>query len=181
MSYHVGLAGLAFATLTVPIGGPEQTAFRFAGAEYVHRYTKSDLHEFTPRNRPSLDKWADMVTVNIYRKVTDGEALASTANAILETYKANKAVVVRTDSVPRTAKQEAEHLIIAMFPRPNYVEAAFARVLMFDGKGASIVYSHRAYGAKAGEQMSAWLKKNGPSIESELMKMKSVPVPTTKK
>ena len=52
---------------------------------------------------------------------------------------------------------------------------------MIDGAGSSIVYSHRIYGEKIGDQMSAWLKSNGPVIEKALMEWKSPPSPATLK
>lgn len=143
--------------------------FTFLGTTYVHRYSKGNLHEFTPKSQPDLKKFADMVTVNDYPRVEDGEGLASVANRVLETYKANKAVVVRTNSVPRTAVKEAEHLIVALFTRPTFVEASFARFVMGKAMGCSIVYSHRLYGKKADDAMSKWLQKNGPKTEMALM------------
>src|SRR5215470_18785344 len=52
-------------------------AFSFAGVEYFHRFTKDDQHEFTPNGQEDLSAWTDMVTINIYRKAKDGEALAA--------------------------------------------------------------------------------------------------------
>lgn len=149
-------------------------AFSFNGVGYLHRYSKGNLHEFTPKTSPDVKKFKDMITVNLYPAVKDGEGLAKSANGILETYKANKAMVVRTDSIPRTAAKEAEHLIVVLFPRPDFIEASFCRVLMHNGAGASLVYSHRIYGKKAGDTMSQWLAKSGQKIENALMKM---PVP----
>lgn len=153
----------------------ETVAFTFNGLSYVHRYSRGTLHEFTPKGQKDLTKWTEMVTVNVYGDVKDGEGLASKANAVLENYKANKAMVVRTDSVPRTPTRPAEHLIVVLFPQPQFIEAAFARFRMADGKGVSVVFSHRVYGTKAGDAMSAWLQKNGEKVEKALMAMKSVP------
>lgn len=158
------------------IGDPEPAAaFKFLGIDYFHRYTKDNLHEFTPKDQPDLEKWVDMVTINDYPKITDGEGLAKGANGVLEAYKAKKAIVVRTDSVPRTEKKPAEHLIVVLFPQPKFIEASFARFVMDKGKGASVVYSHRIYGTKAGDAMSKWLQANGERIEKALMALPAVP------
>lgn len=149
--------------------------FTFAKQSYVHRYSKGNLHEFTPKNQPDLKKWKDMVTVNHYPDAKDGDGLAGKANAVLENYKANKAIVVRTNSVPRTDNKPAEHLIVVAFPRPDFIEAAFARFILRDGVGVSVVYSHRIYGKKVGDAMNQWLKANGEKIEKELMAMPSIP------
>jgi len=155
-------------------GSKPKPPVKFNGVEFVHRYTKGDLHEYTPKNQPDLKKWTDMFTINDYPKVTDGEGLASTANAVLENYKGAKAMVVRTNSLPRTATKPAEHLIVVLFPQPTFIEAAFTRLVMNGKQGASLVYSHRIYGAKAGDPMSKWLSANGEKIEKALMAM---PIP----
>ena len=137
--------------------------------DYFHRWSQDDQHEFTPRGQEDLTKWTDMLTVNVYRQVTDGEGLAQMASQVLERYKSQQARVLRTDSVPRTANKPAEHLIVVVFGRPTFLEAVQARFKMVGGKGASIVYSHRVYGKEVGPQMSAWLRDNGPSMEKALM------------
>ncbi len=166
------VAGVLGILIAMPFQG---SSFAFQGKGYVHRYSKGDLHEFTPKAQPDLKKWTDMITLNLYRKITDGEGLAKAANSVLETYKANKAVVVRTNSVPRTADKAAEYLIVVLFPRPDFIEASFARFQMRGGMGTSLVYGHRIYGKKAGDAMSAWLQKNGEPIEKQLMGLKNYP------
>lgn len=150
-------------------------AFAFNSVEYFHRWSKDDQHEFTPDRQEDLEKWSDMITVNGYPNVDDGEALATTANAVLENYKNHQARVLKTSSIPRTPDRPAEHLIAVVFGRPNFIEVAFARFKLMDGKGCSYVYSHRIYGEKIGDQMSAWLSTNGPEIEKALMEWKSMP------
>jgi len=143
--------------------------------EYYHRYTKENLHEFTPKDQPDLKKWTDMVTINDYPHIKDGEGLAKAANGILDAYETKKAIIVRTDSVPRTEKKPAEHLIVAMFPQPNFIEVSFTRLVLEKGVGASLVYSHRIYGAKAGDAMSKWLTANGEKTEKALMTVAAIP------
>ena len=150
-------------------------AFSFSNVKYFHRFTEGDQHEHTPAGQEGLNAWTDMVTLLSYPKARDGEALAATANAVLETYKANKAVVVRTDSVPRTREKAAEYLIVVNFGRPEFIEAVLARFRMHDGVGSAVIYSHRIYGKKVGDQMSAWLGKNGPVTERNLMGWDSMP------
>lgn len=86
-------------------------------------------------------------------------------------------MVLKTDSVPRTPERSAEHYIAVVFGQPNFIEVAFARFQLVDGAGCSIVYSHRIYGEKVGDQMSAWLNANGAAIEKALMGWSDVPVP----
>ncbi|HKY03771.1 MAG TPA: hypothetical protein VJQ56_02720 [Blastocatellia bacterium] len=141
----------------------------FNQTEYLHRWSQNNQHEFTPPGQEDLSKWTDMLTINFYQQVTDGEGLASVANQVLENYRSQKGIVLRTMSVPRTAEKPAEHLIAVVFGRPTFLEAVQARFKLIDGRGVAIIYSHRIYGREVGPQMSAWLKDNGPSIEKVLM------------
>jgi hypothetical protein len=152
-------------------------AFSLGGVAYFHRYTKGDQREYTPEGQEDLNAWTDMVTLLTYRDVRDGDGLAATANAVLETYKANKALVVKTDSVARTASRPAEHLIVVIFPRPEFIEVAFARFRLSGGVGTAAVHSHRVYGKRAGDEMQAWLEKNGRTTELNLMSWDAMPKP----
>lgn len=137
--------------------------------EYVHRWSQNDLHEFTPLGQGDLSKWTDMLTINFYPQVNEGEGLALVANQVLENYKTQKGKVLRTVSVPRTIKKPAEHLIVVVFGRPTFLEAVQARFKLVNGKGVSIIYSHRVYGKEVGPEMSTWLKDHGALIENALM------------
>lgn len=152
-----------------------KSAFVFRGVGYFHRWSKNHQHEFTPKDQEDLDKWTDMITMNVYPEVEDGDGLAGTANAVLENYKSARGKVLTTNSVPQTAARPAEHLIAVVFGRPDFIEVAFARFKLVDGKGCSFVYSHRMYGEKIGDEMSEWLSANGPEIEKALMKWSSMP------
>ena len=126
-----------------------KAAFTLGAVGYFHRWSENDQHEFTPTGQDNLQKWTDMVTVNVYPSAHDGDALAVKANAVLENYKSHGARVLRTDSVPRTPDRPAEHFIAVVFGRPDFLEAAFARFKLVDGVGCSIVYSHRIYARKS--------------------------------
>jgi hypothetical protein len=165
--------GWAFCAHAAP--SSSNPAFLFREVEYFHRWSKNDQHEFTPDGQEDLEKWTDMMTVNAYPDVDDGDALATTANAVLENYKNHQAKVIKTNSVPRTPSRPAEHFIVVLFNRPAFAEVAFARFKLMDGKGYSFVYSHRAYGEKAGEEASTWLSANGSKVEKALMGWTSMP------
>lgn len=152
-------------------------AFVFRDVAYFHRWSKNEMHEFTPAKQEDLKRWSDMITVHGYPDVTDGEGLAARANAVLENYKNHQARVLKTRSVPRTPDRPAEHLIAVVFARPDFTEVAFARFKLVEGNGSSFVYSHRIYGEKTGDQMTAWLGANGPETEKALMEWRSTPSP----
>ena len=135
----------------------DKPAFVIGGVGYFHRWSQNDQHEFTPTRQDDLEKWSDMITINVYPSAHDGDALAVKANAVLENYKSHGGRVLRTDSVPRTPDRPAEHFIAVIFGRPKFLEAAFGRFKLVDGVGCSIVYSDRIYGEKVGDQMSKWL------------------------
>jgi len=171
--------GLIDAEQTRAAAGPAKSAFVFDGIGYLHRWSMNHQHEFTPKGQEDLEKWSDMITINVYPDAHDGEALAMKANAVLENYKSHQGKVLRTSSVPRTPKQPAEHFIAVVFGRPNLIEVAFARFQLVDGLGCSIVFSHRIYGEKIGDQMSAWLKNNGAEMEKALMEWTEIPSPAS--
>jgi hypothetical protein len=146
-----------------------KVSLNFNQTEYLHRWSQNDQHEFTPPGQDDLSKWTDMLTINFYQQVTDGDGLALFANRVLENYKTQKGIVLRTVSVPRTIDKPAEHLIVVVFGRPTFLEAVQARFKLVNGNGVSIIYSHRLYGKEVGPEMSVWLKDHGPSIEKALM------------
>ena len=121
-----------------------------------------------------------MITMNVYPDAHDGDALAAKVNAVLENYKSHHGMVLRTNLLP------PNHLIArqnissqSFFVRQNFIEAAFARFKLVDGIGCSIVYSHRIYGEKVGDQMSAWIDHNGAKIEKTLMEWNNMPSPAS--
>jgi guanylate kinase len=150
-------------------------AFTFTDVKYFHRFTEKDQHEYTPAGQEDLKAWSEMVTLLVYRNVKDGEGLATTASNVLETYKANRAIVVKTDSVPRTQNKPAEHLAVVIFDRPEFIEVAFSRFRMYNGLGSAVVFSHRIYGKAVRDKMQEWLAKNGATIEANLMKWDAMP------
>jgi hypothetical protein len=177
-------AALSSAGAASPSPGPGNSAkadFVFRETSYWHRWSKNDQHEYTPKGQEDLQQWVDMITINRYPDVHDGEGLATTANGVLENYKSHQGVVLKTSSVPRVPGHPAEHYIAVAFGQPNFLEAAFARFKLADNAGCSIIYSHRLYGKKAGDEMNAWLKANGPVIEKALMSWSDVtiPIPTS--
>jgi len=166
----------AATTLAHTKGGKDGTAaLSFANTPYFHRYTINDQHEYTPAGQENLKAWADMVTIHYYRNARDGDALASVANNVLGNYTANKAKVIKTNSVPRTNDKPAEHLIVVAFGRPEFIEIAFSRLRMHEGIGTSVIYSHRVYGKGVGNEMSEWLKQNGAAVEKTLMSWDAMP------
>ena len=171
--------GVACAEKTRAASPTSKPVFVFRDVAYLHRWSKNDQHEFTPEKQEDLNKWSDMITVNVYPDALDGEGLAAKANAVLENYKSHQAKVLKTNSVPRTVERPAEHLIAAVFTRPGFIEVAFARFKLVEGKGCSFVYSHRIYGEKMADQMSAWLSANGPEVEKALMEWSSLPSPAS--
>ena len=175
----LGAVVLAFVAANTAATTEGKAAFVFAGVDYFHRWSENDQHEFTPTGQDDLKKWSDMLTINVYPSTHDGDGLATKASAVLEKYKSHGGRVLRTNSVPRTPDRAAEHFVAVVFGRPNFVEAAFARFKLADGIGCSLVYSHRIYGEKVGDQMSKWLNDNGPKIEKALMDWNNSPSPAS--
>lgn len=139
----------------------------FGGVTYVHRWSQGGQHEFTPEGDGDLNRWTDMITINIHAPVRDGEGLAAIANGVLANYE-RAGQIVRTDSRPRTPTAPAEHFIAAVLGSPAFLEAAFARFMLVEGKGIVVVRSHRVYGEAAGAAMAEWLKAEGQRVEETL-------------
>ena len=64
---------------------------------------------------------------------------------------------------------------MAFLGDPNFIEAAFARLVLVDATGVVVVYSHRIYGKEAGPSMGEWVKANGAAIEKSLMAWDGMP------
>jgi hypothetical protein len=145
----------------------------FRGVDYLHRWSKDGQNEFTPKGQEDLNKWQDMITINVHEAVVNGDQLADLANRVLGNYQ-SVGKILRTDSKPRTLKREAEHLAVALLGGPTFLEAAFARLVLVDGVGYVIVYSHRIYGKDAAK-IGEWVQANGRSVETTLMASKGMP------
>ncbi len=172
------LAGALGAAIAAPAAGGTPAApltLTFAGQTYHLRWSGQHQHEFTPAGQDDLSRWTDMVTINTYPGVRDGEGLAAVANRALDNYRRNGATVLRTASIPRTADRPAEHLVVALFPSRAFIEAVFARWRLADGRGTAVIVSHRLRGQRAGDAMAAWLKANGAAVEGRLMALDQVP------
>lgn len=156
----------------------QDPAFTFANVKYFHRFTNKDQHEYTPANQTDLNAWKDMVTIHYYRTVRDEDTLAAAAGAVLQNYKAANGLIIKTDSIPKTQDKPAEYFIVAILGQPDFLEAVFARFRMHKGVGSAVIYSHRIYGNKIGNEMSAWLRENGPDIEISLLKWDAMPKST---
>lgn len=146
----------------------------FNGSDYFHRWSKNGQNEFTPQGEEDLKAWKSMLTVIVYDGARTGDDLAGVANRVLEAYR-TRGRVVKTDSKPRTRDREAEHFAAVVLGDPEFLEAAFARFLLFEQTGMVVVFSKRIYGRRVGDDMSAWLVKNGPAIEEALMSWKGIP------
>lgn len=151
--------------------------FNFNGKEYFHRWSKNNQNEFTPEDQPDLEKWQDMVTINVLPAVKTGEQLSEFANKTLGKY-AQFGKIIRTNSKPKTEKKLAEHLAVAILGDPKFVETVFARFVVVDEHGMAIIFSHRVYGEKVGAEASKYLREHGEETENFLMAWDKMPHPT---
>src|SRR5256885_1119070 len=79
-----------------PAADPEpKRTIVFREVSYFYRWSKNDQTEFTPEKQEDLNTWTDMITLNGYPDVGDGERLAAAANAVLENYKNHQAAVLQ--------------------------------------------------------------------------------------
>lgn len=158
----------ALAGLVLPLHAATPLSLRFRGTEFVHRWSRQGQHEFTPAGETDLARWNDMLTLNLHAGATTGEQVAGVANQVLANYQRH-GKILQTRSKPRTAREPAEHLVVAVLGTPALLEAAFARCQLHDGTGLVTVVSHRIHGQAAGPAMSTWLQANGAALEQALM------------
>lgn len=166
---------LVLLTVLVVTASAAPRELTFAGTRYLERWEKDNLHEFTPPGQEDLQKWSDMVSLVSYPDAKDGEGLAQVANAVLSLYQRSGGKVLRTNSVPRTPERPAEHFVCIVLGTPELIEIVFARLLIHQGRGLGVVYSHRIYGQKVGPAASAWLKEHGVDTEKQLMALQEFP------
>ena len=163
-----------FCAASIAQTGSGAMRINFGGQDFVHRWSKDGQHEYTPPDESDLKKWRHMVTIIVHEKVKNGDDLAKLANAVLGNYE-RVGKVVRTDSKPRTSTTEAEHLVVVIFGRPGFVEAALARVRLVAGVGTVTVYSRREYGDTAKKTIGDWLIQNGTPVETTLLTWEKMP------
>lgn len=159
-------------------GNATAQAIDFDGDRYLHRWSKNGQNEFTPPGQEDLAAWRDMLTIMVRDDVRNAETLASLANNVLAGYQ-NSGQVIRTDSRPMSPQRPAEHLIVGALATRDLVEVVFNRLLLKNGTGIVLVYSHRAYGANAAQRIEDWLKSHGDATERALMDLESIPAPAT--
>ena len=175
------LAGSAAFALLKAAGLPAQTTatpqLRFNGAAYLFRWTNGRLFEFTPEGQEDLDKWTEMVSVLVLRDVNSPEKLADFASILLERYKARHGLL-RTNTVPATAQNPAQHFVAGLLLANGIAECVFNRILLMHDIGYNFVYSHRNYGSdmkQTVDQTASWAKANGASIENAVMTFDALP------
>jgi hypothetical protein len=170
----LSVAIVAGASASEPAKAAPASKLSFGGFEYVHRWSKQGQNEFTPPNQPDLKAWKDMVTIVVNDSVTNGDQLADLANGVAGNY-SQVGQIVRTDSKARGVGYEAEHFIAAMLHGPGLTEAVFARVMMVEGKGVVVVYSHRDYGQHSSVTIGTWMDRNGEATERALRSWTGLP------
>lgn len=170
----LGLSAAAFAQSGATPRKDGPMTIRFRDSDFVHRWSKNGQHEFTPPAQTDLQRWNDMLTLNVHAGSSNGDQLAVVANTVLANYQRH-GKILQTRSTPRTTTQPAEHLIVAVLGTPELLEATFARCLLSGGSGLVAVYSHRVYGKAVGPAMSQWLAAHGPQVEQALMGWAQMP------
>jgi hypothetical protein len=146
----------------------------FAGTPYLHRWSQNGQNEFTPQSQADLDKWRDMVTINVYDTVTTSDQLASVANNVLVNYQ-KAGIIVRTHSLPAQPGRPAQHMVVAVLSGSGVSELVFTRFVLTPEAGAAIVYSHRVYSMKPDAAASTWFKAHDLEMEKALMAWAGMP------
>lgn len=149
----------------------ENNQILFNGVAYIYRWSQSGQYEFTPKEQENLESWNDMLTIWRYPQIKNGEELAQAANSVLGNYQKNNGKIITTNSVPKTDQKPAEHFIAAVIGSPEFLEFVEARFVLVNNCGYSVIYSHRVYGKRVGNEMSQWMESNGPVFQNQLMSL----------
>ena len=164
---------LAPSAAPAPRGGDAIAPVTFHGTTFHYRWSELGQFEFTPAGQEDLDAWTEMVTIWVYPTITDADALAAQANAVLGKYEPSGGQVIRTNSLPRTDAKPAEHFIAGVLTarqRDRRIhEFVATRFLMIGGHGAAIIYSRRAYGDDGMQSLGQWISANGQGLENAAM------------
>jgi hypothetical protein len=150
------------------------TTLNFMGVPYLHRWSQAGQNEFTPLSQSDLAKWHDMVTLQVYDKVSTSEQLATIANTVLVSYQ-KAGLIIRTHSIAAKPDRPAQHMIVAVLSDVGVRELVFARFRMTPEVGEAIVYSHRVYGFKPDAEATTWFKAHDIDIEKAMTAWADLP------
>jgi hypothetical protein len=165
---------IVFWIVITPINAEDIKSLELDGTTYLYRWSQGNQHEFTPQDQPDQKTRKNMITINVFPEVTNGEQLSQIANGVLTHYQKSGSIL-RTDSKPRTEISEAEHLIVAILRGNGVMESVHTRVKLVQGKGTATVWSRREYGDDAAKAVGSWLQKNGQSRENVFMAWEEYP------
>ena len=170
MNRAVPLMTILLATATTAT--PKTPSVVFLGEEYFHRWSMNGQNEYTPSGSEDLSAWSNMLTIN--PTSVDPTRMPELASTIRANYEKAGATILRVDSADGPSGK-TEYFQAALFTTDSFMEAAFTRVFLVEGRPLIATYAKRFYGADVGAQMSSWLKPNGPSLEKSLRTWPGVP------
>ena len=150
------------------------TTLNFAGAPYLHRWSKGGEHEYTPPPQSDLAQWRDMVSIQVHDTLTTPDQLAILANTALTAYQKG-GLILRTHSLKASPGHPAEHMIVAVLSDKGVREIVYARFRLAPEAGEAIVYSHRVVGMQPDVAATAWLKANDQAVERAMMAWSDLP------
>ncbi|WP_063533769.1 hypothetical protein [Burkholderia sp. MSMB1589WGS] len=171
LAFVASMTCIAFAAHAAPAG----KTLTFDGVDFFQRDATGNRLEYTPKGEDDLSTWRTMITLVRYPDATTADGLASIADSVLGLYKQNGALILKVNAVPAARGKPAEYFISVAFPTRDFIEAVFTRIALVDGAGAGAIYSHREYGRAVGNEVSAWIEKNGPAKERALRQWNPLP------
>ena len=148
---------------------PVSLTFTFDRQNYVNRWSKSGQNEFTPTSEKDLNKWNDMMTVSIFKHLTNLQGVKAASVATQGLYKSAGVLLDTTNR--KKADQSEDYLLVGLIEDPNkaYTEIAFTRFMLVKGHGQSIVYSHRIYHSGPDKAVvDSWLATHKATMTDQL-------------
>jgi hypothetical protein len=109
----------------IPLECATDTRCPYNSKASIRFRSQNDQHESTPEGQEDADKWADMITMNLYGALMMVTRRQRRQTRPWKNYKSHQGMAFRINSVLRTLDRPAEHFIAVVFGRSNFIEAAF--------------------------------------------------------
>lgn len=140
----------------------DSSSLTFRDKEFIHRYSKGSLHEFTPEGQEDLSKWNDMLSIVHIGEAKNEEELKKLSDGLFKFYKQSGGKLFGMRVQDKTKDSPSEYLGGIIFAKENMTEYVKTKVVLRDGKVYALVYSHRFYLqiAKSQEAIKQWLTDN---------------------
>ncbi|HET9555120.1 MAG TPA: hypothetical protein VFP50_19300 [Anaeromyxobacteraceae bacterium] len=126
----------------------------FGGTKLIHRWSGDGLHEFTPPDQPNVEHWSRMVSVLLTDRVTDARGLSGLAQAVESGFR--RRGTTADDEELGDLAPDGERLVVALLGGDGRWEWTFARLLLHEGHGVTVLSAFAFEGPSAKDEARRW-------------------------